>query len=451
MGGYVTQTRVSPNFELKKGEWYPTPGAQPVVSDPFNGSGSLRAPSQVTTSYRSGRTELAEDPWNIPESSNALRRQLRDEHRRKGSGTSDTGHTFDTVKESLTLSPSRFELPHVGSSAVAYRGALWLPPSNVYTMSGDVGPWRKVDPVDLGWYGTRAVNITKPLSPVADLATTLAELKREGFPSLKSSAMNSQGGGRIQGIGSDHLNMEFGLKPLASELGNVAAATTQAKSLLQQIERDAGRIVRRGYTFPEETLSSGRSGGNSVGFAVPAGVPSASFNSLFWNLAPAGRHYQTDHTTRRIWFRGAYSYHWPEGKTFMGKLDEYERKLNALYGTRVTPAVLWNLAPWSWFGDWFGNIGDILENASALASDGLVMRYGYLMCETTHVRTITISGVRLRSGVTLPPLIQTYTTVRKQRVKATPYGFGLSPDSLTNRQWGILAALGMTKTPRSLR
>lgn len=457
MGGFVTQNRVSPGFSPSdySGEWFGSAGTSVRVAiDPFNGSGALTVPRQVTTSYRSGSEELAEDPWNIPESSIELRRQLREDYRKNGkSDPYDTGHTFSTSKQSFSLSTRSVTLPSTDGARVAYRGPLWLPTSNVYIVTGDQAPWHTVPEFTSGYYGTKAIDATRPLTPVANLATTLAELKREGFPQLKSSALNSNGGSPIRGIGSDYLNYEFGLKPLASELGNVAAATTNAKSILQQIERDAGRLVRRSYTFPDEVVATSKRGGDAVNITCPAQIPTTGWNALFWNSSPSGRHTQTDTTLRRIWFKGAYSYHWPKdrNKGFIDKLEGYERKLNALYGTRVTPAVLWDLAPWSWFGDWFGNIGDILDNASALSSDGLVLRYGYLMCETTHIRQVNISGIRLRSGAALPPVVQTYTTVRKQRVRASPYGFGSNPASFTTRQWAILAALGMTKTPNSLR
>jgi hypothetical protein len=37
------------------------------------------------------------------------------------------------------------------------------------------------------------------------------------------------------------------------------------------------------------------------------------------------------------------------------------------------------------------------------------------------------------------------TVERKERIKATPFGFGLVDSDFTNRQWAILAALGITR------
>lgn len=153
---------------------------------------------------------------------------------------------------------------------------------------------------------------------------------------------------------------------------------------------------------------------------------------------------------RRIWFSGAYTYHLHDGDSSSQKLKGFEQKFNHLFGLRLTPEVIWNLAPWSWLADWNFNIGSNISNATALSQDGLVMRYGYLMCDTVVTRSSTLRGAFTTTG-TLPPFTTSFVQHRKERVKATPYGFGLNPASFNGRQWAILAALGMTKTPSSLR
>jgi hypothetical protein len=44
----------------------------------------------------------------------------------------------------------------------------------------------------------------------------------------------------------------------------------------------------------------------------------------------------------------------------------------------------------------------------------------------------------------------TYMVDQKERVRATPYGFGLDLGSLNPRQWAILASLGLTRAPQRL-
>jgi hypothetical protein len=113
---------------------------------------------------------------------------------------------------------------------------------------------------------------------------------------------------------------------------------------------------------------------------------------------------------------------------------------NKLIGLRLTPDVVWSVAPWSWAVDWFTNTGDVLKNNSALGNDGLTLLYGYHMREYT-VKTVTVS-------TTLPfngngPLTSTRTIERtvKQRRPANPYGFGAGGLPLTTRKQAIIAAI----------
>jgi hypothetical protein len=117
-----------------------------------------------------------------------------------------------------------------------------------------------------------------------------------------------------------------------------------------------------------------------------------------------------------------------------------------ILGLELTPETLWNLAPWSWAADWFGNIGDLFHNANSLASDGLVMRYGYIM-EHTRVRdTYVFSGptglVSWYSGRPTPLILTSETKLRR---RATPFGFGKTFAGLTTRQKAIAAALGINR------
>jgi hypothetical protein len=136
----------------------------------------------------------------------------------------------------------------------------------------------------------------------------------------------------------------------------------------------------------------------------------------------------------------------------MGRLRRYEALANHLFGTRITPELVWNLAPWSWAFDWFTNAGDVIHNISLLGVDGLVLQYGYAMrsMNVKHemVQTVT-SGLGGRNlgfgGLTSTRLVFTET---KQRIRANPYGFGIDDLSLSGRQLAILAALGLTKGKR---
>jgi hypothetical protein len=129
---------------------------------------------------------------------------------------------------------------------------------------------------------------------------------------------------------------------------------------------------------------------------------------------------------------------------------EFERRANIVLGTRLTPDVLWNLAPWSWLVDWFGNVGDVSSNATALSNDNLVMRYGYLTKKVSVTYSYTCPDVR-SNGHKLGSVTTGLINTSLERRRATPYGFGIDLNGLSVAQWAILGALGLTKSPRTLR
>lgn len=133
----------------------------------------------------------------------------------------------------------------------------------------------------------------------------------------------------------------------------------------------------------------------------------------------------------------------------MGKIRRQEALANKLFGLRLTPELWWQLSPWSWAADWVGNTGSVLHNLSAFSNDGLVMRYGYVMETVKVVTTYTLVDCVLRTGQKVDSS-QTYVQERKQRRRATPFGFGLNPASFSDKQWSIIAALGISRMPRSL-
>jgi hypothetical protein len=153
--------------------------------------------------------------------------------------------------------------------------------------------------------------------------------------------------------------------------------------------------------------------------------------------------------TTDIWFTGGFTYYLPPDTKGIDRARR-EQEFNYLFGTQVTPEVLWNLQPWSWLVDWNLNIGTNIANAERLSADGLVMKYGYLMATTTIDHSVTVSNIRLNDG-TSRPCTTIFRTQRKQRIKASPFGFSLVPGSFSARQWAILGALGYTKSPQSLK
>jgi len=354
--------------------------------------------------------------------------------KRNGKIQRDVGGNFYTERERVRISPGWVDyhgtFPDGGTKYV--RGSSYFP--------GDV-PFIYGKPTDasLDAKGTTAIARVEPTRAVADVSVLLGELFREGLPSMLGLELWKKKAELARGAGSEYLNYQFGWKPLVSEVQNFAKAVKNARSILGQYERDAGRMVRRKYDFPieKEIVDSRQFFSN--------GIPMTSHENL------GGRKIVKTETlyTTKYWFAGAFTYFIPKHDELSQKLDSYVQYADKILGLEITPEVLWNLAPWSWAVDWFSNAGDVIHNASAFNQDHLVMRYGYIMCNQKVTKTNRWENTTDINGNSSAGWWE-YSFERKIRRKATPYGFGVNLGSLSDYQWSILGALGMTRGPKLL-
>lgn len=305
----------------------------------------------------------------------------------------------------------------------------------------------------LSTFAQQAYASSAPTAVVFDAAQFLGEL-REGLPRLAIDTVKN-GARFYRGIGSDYLNVEFGWKPFINDILNAAKALYGATSLLssQNNRVHRSRSVPRQMTSDEFRTSTkpfnwvgmpGQRTKKYVGVADPIGNYGA----------PPGTSYFLRTTSRTQWFEGEFSSFYRLGFDPSSFMDRAE----ALINIRLTPSVLWELAPWSWLVDWFLRIGDSIKANELAGSDKLVMHYGYAM-EHTVIRDLVsmdfASAPRSRpSGSTysyypdLPGSASyTSTTEYKRRIRANPYGFKTGgPNALTTGQWAILGALGLTRS-----
>lgn len=297
------------------------------------------------------------------------------------------------------------------------------------------------DDSELDAAGTTAISRVLPTNPVAGLATAFGEL-REGFPKIIGSDLFKIGGKPLSSkVGSEYLNYQFGWAPMVSDFKKWLSAFSQSDKIWKQFQRDAGRHVRRRYYFPETTevlLDD-----SLADYPISGGPDFPSLWQDGWSSSTSTL-YRHIEVKRRRWFSGAFIYYLDVNHPSMTALERDYQRLQKLYGISITPEVIWNLTPWSWAADWFGNMGDVLHNVSQFTDDGLVMPYGYMMETSTITATYRMRNVALK-GLTIPDLTQTFTTTVKRRRKATPFGFGLDFDSFSQFQLSIIAALGLSK------
>lgn len=446
MGGKVTSKRdvafEQLLFTFQRGtDSYPLKFVQHGAVPNKTSASNLAVPTQETTSYRSGSLGPHLNDEVIPTSQAAGRNQWYGENEeitRRERG--DTGHPFDTMVQSFRTYGDFFLVKSAGTPSGwrYFRGPIAVESGGGYP-TGTPGFNSDV-------LGADAISSTIPTLPVVNVLALLGEVQRDGLPGMLKTVKSFPRNAKefhdyLVSWGENELNIEFAWKPLVSDLKKTVSALRNASKHLRQLQRDSGRRVRRARTFPVETSFQIVSSGGTGSVKLPT---TASGSTDFFPFGRSGKFTETYRTTSQVWFSGAYRYLLPDpDQGVWAELERFERQANYLLGLRLTPELIWQLTPWSWLIDWILNIDNVLTNVSQFSNDNLVLEYGYLMQLTTATRTKLVQNVQTTSGPI--DVLTELSTVWKQRVRATPFGFGLDPATFDSRKLGILSALGITQ------
>lgn len=290
-------------------------------------------------------------------------------------------------------------------------------------------------------YGVKGWNRFKPTSRNGSLAQAVIELRdipRMLEHSTRAGMMRERHRGFLHLTGAQFLNIEFGWLPFLADVRDLVRNAILAQKRLDQLIRDNNKWIRRRGTvtqtaYPDLTQTQHEQGiGN---YTTPG------FDTYFIRM---NERYSSRWFQQRAWFSARFKYHIMAPQA--GRLSKFllaEHVNRILYGTDISPSLLWQLVPWSWLVDWFSSAGASIANFFEDQSDNLVADYAYVMYSTLEHRT-TRSVCHLLDGNTYEATLdQVYET--KQRREATPYGFYLVPPSLSAKQIGILVALGLTR------
>jgi hypothetical protein len=357
-------------------------------------------------------------------------------HRRNpGKFQGDVGGAFDSQKRyttakaiSGTVNTHALGIGGFLERKITYSG-LVVPTAINYQFP----PFAGGSDSDLAVAGTKAINGCKPTNIFVDLASSLAEFLREGVPKLGTQVWESATDA-LRDAARGHLTVQFGFQPIVSDVYTTLDALIRSDAAIQQYVRDSGKMVRRGYDFPEQA--------NESHTLLESGVPpyrhySDAEQDAFFG---PGKVYRTRKSVVRRWFRGAFTYHLPLDDS-LEEMSAAALRARGLISLELTPETLWNIMPWSWAVDWIVPVGDYVSYLQDMQSDGLVLRYGYLMEHSVHSDTYTWVGKQSVGTLTL-------TSERKRRIRATPFGFGTRWSDLSPRQLSIAAALGISESGR---
>lgn len=441
MGEYKTRSRVtrkSPDFFYRIDDG---------PKEFWQSMGPNYATTQTTESYR---TSKADGEWSEEVISDFLD-TTRNAFTQPADPSFDTGHPFHTTKLSWRLSHPNWHSYGYDNWGTKFWFQGPLAPitntSDTNFLAGKFPAVPRLSETEITRFGSHAISKTAPTNPNANLAQFIGELFEE-LPAIVGLGLLKSRGETLRSAGGEYLNVEFGWKPFLSDLRKICKAVSNSSKLIKQFRRDSGRLVRRGLSFPPVVSGSDPKQVNRPG-QVLWGLPYTGLEYLFQSGSnPFPPVFESNSRSEKIWFKGAFTYYLQASDDALSRLESFEQQANHLLGTRLDPALVWELAPWSWLADWFGTMGDFLTSSTLLASDGLVMKYGYLMRTTREFNTYVIpDGVVFSGNLHTGPITSVLFRETKERVRATPYGFGLKPVNFNPTQWAILGALGLTKAP----
>jgi hypothetical protein len=346
--------------------------------------------------------------------------------------------TKNTYKDSNTLGDLRYYSSEGNGSSFVYYGEG---PQFAWIANSGLSSWPSVVPssnAQLDVIGTKFIARVNPVNPISGFAQFIGEL-HEGLPRVVGLESFRRRAFRAREAGSEYLNVEFGWKPFISDLQKFGHAVKNSKEILAQFERNSGKNVYRRVTDPpiETTTVS------EIGTGL---VPIPTCASPVFRPGGTGKLIKTEKTSVTRSFSGCFVYFLDAGESTRAKMHRHAQLAEKLFGYTPSVETIWELTPWSWGADWVVDIGDLLTNVRAFNTDGLVMRWGYVMEHTVSSITYDLSGVSYWNSAGPHSFHQTFTTEVKVRRKATPFGFGLNPDvDFTPRQLAIIAALGMSR------
>lgn len=270
--------------------------------------------------------------------------------------------------------------------------------------------------------GAKAIAATEPTNAIFNGSVAIGETMSDGLPSLIGAETWKAKTLRAKQAGGEYLNYQFGWIPFVSDLHDFARAVKSTTDVVHQYQKRGEMRIRKhlelGRDLHTETTQ----------------VTQAIRNYGQRNIGSTLTSWSTT-VDDRTWFDGCFRLYVPMDNSMRSRLKRYRLYARQLYGAELTPETVWNIAPWSWAIDWKTDIGAIIHNYSALGHNGLVLQYGYVMHEQHHT-TVASAGRWGTSAI---------SSIRKRRVAANPYGFGVSLSSLNPQQTAVLAALGMSR------
>lgn len=268
---------------------------------------------------------------------------------------------------------------------------------------------------------TEAVKRTNPSRPYVDVPVSVLDMRR-GLQSIRDAGHSIRDA--IRHGGSHVLNYEFMIKPLVGDLVKMRNAQREISNRIKVINR---LYEGKGY---RRTVSHG-------GWSRISHDPSVTVQSVGSTLHSAVT--RITRATARTHVRWA-----AQEKCGVRPAPEQVRMwaTRAVLGGTIDFSTLWELVPWSWLIDWFGNVGDYLIASRNIIPARLIGVYPMVHTQTQTTGTGDVHTSFSGRKTILEPW--SILRVRKTRSIGAASITAHFP-FLDRRQVGILASLAATR------
>lgn len=305
----------------------------------------------------------------------------------------------------------------------------------------------------LGLLAAGAYAKLRPKIEHAGMGVALAEARdiprmMKGTAKQFSDIWNAMGGRSSGGImqpkrlSNDFLNIQFGWIPFLNDMRQFYDVYQNSKKYIARLRRDNNQWVKRyrnDKIIESETYISFEPGNR-----VNPG-PGFQLGAALYSNNPQSHLIQR--TSTQVWYEGRFKYYrseFDESRPGSDSLFGDIQRQMTLYGARISPSNIYKATPWTWLIDWFTNVGDVVDRASDAGMDGVVSKYMYLMHH--DVREIILRQfLHMKYGGTLTMDFSRKADIKRRVSADTPYGFGLTWETLSPRQLAILGALGISR------
>lgn len=283
-----------------------------------------------------------------------------------------------------------------------------------------------------------------PTRPDFDLARFVGELR--DTPRLLG--LLSGRGGASQYAGSAYVGYNFGVAPTVSDIKSAAEAVLKADELTRQFIKDSSEIVSRKATIELDSRHYTAEGSTHAGVQTSNLGGVVVKRDLGGSSSATGPRYRTNLTFKRnLRVFSLFEYFVGDPYGFTTRMDSYVGEAHKVLGSGFTLSTAYELTPWSWFGDWFYDIGGLLAYQQQVADFSLVQRRGGYVVEDVTQASVNFNDRYLTYESWWRG---TGTTVLKRRVQKRRSGspYSMAPTWPTSAsQWAILGALGLAKAP----